>query len=62
MKTDLVTMSTTELERLALMRRIAERRTTQREAAEQLGLSLRQIRYRIARLKIDAPRDDGPDE
>jgi hypothetical protein len=39
MKTDLVTMSTTELERLALMRRIAERRTTQREVAEQLGLS-----------------------
>jgi two-component system response regulator PilR (NtrC family) len=31
-------------------------------AASRLGLSLRQIRYRIARLKIDAPRDDGPDE
>lgn len=33
-------------------------------AAHRLGLSLRQIRYRIARLKIDMPasRDDGPDE
>ncbi len=43
MKTGLVTMSTMELERLSLMRRIAERRTTQREVAEQLGLSLRQV-------------------
>ena len=33
-------------------------------AANRLGLSLRQIRYRIARLKIEMPasRDDGPDE
>ena len=33
-------------------------------AAHRLGLSLRQIRYRIARLKIDMPasREDGPDE
>ncbi|OYU44393.1 MAG: sigma-54-dependent Fis family transcriptional regulator [Burkholderiales bacterium PBB4] len=33
-------------------------------AAQRLGLSLRQIRYRIARLKIDVPgtRDDGADE
>jgi two-component system response regulator PilR (NtrC family) len=32
-------------------------------AAHRLGLSLRQIRYRIARLKIDAPTsgDDLPD-
>jgi len=39
----LVTMSPRELERLALMRRIAERRTTQRLAAEQLGLTVRQV-------------------
>jgi len=32
-------MSPSELERLALMRRIAERRTTERLAAEQLGLT-----------------------
>ena len=33
-------------------------------AASRLGLSLRQIRYRIARLKIDMPlsRDDGADD
>src|SRR5689334_12685047 len=31
------------LEHLALMRRIAERRTTQRLAAEQLGLTVRQL-------------------
>lgn len=31
-------------------------------AANRLGLSLRQIRYRIARLKIDAPRDDAADD
>jgi transcriptional regulator GlxA family with amidase domain len=43
MKMDLVTMSTKELEQLALMRRIVERRTTQREMAEQLGVSLRQV-------------------
>jgi hypothetical protein len=36
-------MSSTELERLALMQRLAERRTTQRMVAEQLGLSLRQV-------------------
>ena len=31
-------------------------------AASRLGLSLRQIRYRIARLKIDVPRDDDLNE
>jgi Helix-turn-helix domain len=40
---DFVTMSRPELDRLAVMRRIAERRTTQRIAAEQLGLTLRQV-------------------
>jgi hypothetical protein len=53
MKTDLVTMSTTEMERLAQMRRIAERRTTQREAAEQLGLGLRQVERLYALYKAD---------
>lgn len=56
MKTDLVTMSTTELERLALMRRIAERRTTQREAAEQLGLGVRQVERLYALYKADGAR------
>ena len=53
MKTDLVTMSTPELERLAVMRRIGERRTTQREAAAQLGLGLRQVERLYALYKAD---------
>lgn len=47
----LVTMSPKELERLALMRRIAERRTTQRLAAEQLGLTVRQVERLFAAYK-----------
>jgi hypothetical protein len=44
-------MSSTELERLALMQRIAERRTTQRMVAEQLGLTLRQVERLYATYK-----------
>ncbi len=44
-------MNPTELERLALMRRIAERRTTQRMVAEQLGLSVRQVERLYAAYK-----------
>lgn len=44
-------MSPRELERLALMRRIAERRTTQRLAAEQLGLTVRQVERLYAAYK-----------
>jgi hypothetical protein len=40
---DLVTMSPTELERLALMRALAEHRTTQRLVAEQLGRSVGRV-------------------
>jgi hypothetical protein len=40
-----------ELERLALMRRIAERRTTQRLVAEQLGLTVRQVERLYAAYK-----------
>jgi 8-oxo-dGTP pyrophosphatase MutT (NUDIX family) len=36
-----------------LMRRIAERRTTQREVAEQLGLSVRQVERLYALYKVD---------
>jgi transposase len=53
MPTALVTMNPTELERLALMRRIAERRTTQREAATQLGLTVRQVERLYAAFKRD---------
>lgn len=53
---DLVTMNPTELERLALMRALAEHRTTQRLVAEQLGLTVRQVERLYARFKADAPR------
>ena len=44
-------MSSTELERLALMQRVAERRTTQRMVADQLGLSLRHVERMYAAYK-----------
>ena len=49
-------------EREILVKCLKETNFNRTMAATRLGLSLRQIRYRIARLKIDAPRDDGPDE
>jgi len=49
-------------ERDILVKTLKETSFNRTLAASRLGLSLRQIRYRIARLKIDAPRDDGPDE
>src|SRR4051794_39197280 len=48
---NLVTLSPTELERLALMRRLAERRTTQRLVAEQLGPTVRQVERLYAAYK-----------
>ncbi|MCZ6822702.1 MAG: helix-turn-helix domain-containing protein, partial [Deltaproteobacteria bacterium] len=38
-----LTMSAQELDRLEVLGRVVERRLTQRQAAEQLGLSLRQV-------------------
>ncbi len=38
-----LTMSTQEFDRLEVIGRVVERRLTQRKAAEQLGLSLRQV-------------------
>jgi two-component system response regulator PilR (NtrC family) len=51
-------------EREILVKTLRETGFNRTVAAHRLGLSLRQIRYRIARLKIDMPasRDDGPDE
>ena len=51
-------------EREILVKTLKETGFNRTVAANRLGLSLRQIRYRIARLKIDMPasRDDGPDE
>ncbi len=38
-----LTMSAKELDRLEVLGRVVERRLMQRQAAEQLGLSLRQV-------------------
>lgn len=50
-----------ESERAILVRALRETGFNRTLAAKQLGLSLRQIRYRIARLKIDAPEVHGED-
>jgi two-component system response regulator PilR (NtrC family) len=50
-----------EQERSILVRALRETGFNRTLAAKQLGLSLRQIRYRIARLKIDAPDISGED-
>lgn len=51
-------------EREILIKTLRETSFNRTVAAQRLGLSLRQIRYRMARLKIDVPgsRDDGSDE
>ena len=50
-------------EREILVRVLQETGFNRTAAAARLGLSLRQIRYRIARLNIDAPNNgDAPDE
>ena len=49
-------------EREILVKSLRETGFNRTLAASRLGLSLRQIRYRIARLKIDVPRDDDADE
>lgn len=48
-----------DMERHILVRALRETGFNRTVAAKQLGLSLRQIRYRIARLKIDAPDIHG---
>jgi len=55
MATELVTMSTRELDRLEIIRRILERRLTQTKAGELLGLSARQVRRLCAALSKDGP-------
>lgn len=50
-----------EQEKTILVRTLKETNFNRTLAATRLGLSLRQIRYRIARLKIEVPRDDCND-
>lgn len=49
-----------ELERSILSRALLATDFNRTAAATRLGLSLRQIRYRIARLRIDTPNQDDP--
>ncbi|MBW2397432.1 MAG: ISNCY family transposase [Deltaproteobacteria bacterium] len=51
-----LTMSTKELNRLEVLNRALERRLTQAQAAEQLGLSTRQVERLCRRLREDGPR------
>ena len=52
-----------ELERDILVRALKEYGFNRTAAAARLGISLRQIRYRIARLQIPTPQDcDGADD
>jgi two-component system response regulator PilR (NtrC family) len=47
-----------QLEREVLVRALQEHRFNRTAAAASMGLNLRQMRYRMARLNIQAPRDD----
>jgi two-component system response regulator PilR (NtrC family) len=51
------------IEREILVRTLRETRFNRTLAAQRLGISLRQIRYRMARLQIDAPQaaEENPD-
>jgi two-component system response regulator PilR (NtrC family) len=49
-------------EREILVKVLLETRFNRTAAAARLGLSLRQIRYRIARLNIDLPQGNEPND
>jgi two-component system response regulator PilR (NtrC family) len=49
-------------EREILVKALHESGFNRTAAAQRLGLSLRQIRYRIARLAITAPNGDEPND
>ncbi len=51
-----LTMSAKELDRLEVLRRVLERRLTQAQAAEQLGLGIRQIERLCQKLRVEGPR------
>lgn len=48
-------MSRKELNRLQVLNRVLERRLTQAKAAEQLGLSLRQVERLCPKLRLEGP-------
>jgi transposase len=47
----LLTMSTQELSRLEVMQRVREKRLTQKEAGEMLGLSVRQVKRLLRKFR-----------
>jgi len=51
-----LTMSAKELDRLEILGRVLERRLTQAQAAEQLGLGLRQVERLCRKLRTEGPR------
>jgi len=51
-----LTMSAKELNRLEVLGRVLDRRLTQAQAAEQLGLGIRQVERLCRRLRIEGPR------
>jgi len=55
MDSGLVVMSRREIERAHVMRAVQERRLTQKQAASQLALSVRQVERLFARYKRDGP-------
>jgi len=50
-----LTMSRKELNRLEILGRVLDRRLTQPQAAEQLGLSVRQVARLCGKLRVDGP-------
>jgi hypothetical protein len=51
-----LTMSAKELNRLEILGRVLERRLTQTQAAQQLGLSVRQVERLCRKLRVEGPR------
>ena len=51
--TGLLTMSNGEIDRLSVIQSVLEKRVTQRQASEQLGITARQLRRLVARYRSD---------
>ena len=51
-----LTMSRKEVDRVGVMQQVAERRILQQEAAARLGISVRQVKRLLARLRGEGPQ------
>jgi hypothetical protein len=54
--TGCLAMSVKELNRLEILSRVLERRLTQTQAADQLGLGVRQVERLCRKLRIEGPQ------